>query len=123
MLIDFAPRTQFAVDPVRAGTSVVRVAGELTAATGPRLRRLLDRAADQEGGPVRLLVDLANVCVFDVEGVEALRAARDRLGRTGVNLVVAGLDGHRRALPGRIRTALDGFETVADLEDALAGTR
>jgi anti-anti-sigma factor len=121
MLMDFAPRTQFSVDPMQAGTSVVRVAGELTAATGPRLRRVLDRAAAR--GQVRLLVDLANVCAFDVEGIEVLRAARDRLDRRGVQLVVAGLAGHRRALPGRIRTALDGLETVGDLEDAVTGTR
>jgi len=118
--MDFAPRTQFAVDPIREGKSVVRVAGELTAETGPRLLRLLDRAADPARGTVRVFVDLANVWAFDVEGVEALRTARERLDGTGVDMVLTGLAGHRRALPGRVGRVLDGFETAADLDDAVA---
>lgn len=108
---------QLVVEPSYRGTSVVRVAGELTAAAAPRLLRLLNEVS---GGPGRttVFVDLANVRSFEVGGVEMLHQARRCLGEAGVRLVLANLDGHRRALPRRICDALDGLDSVADLEEA-----
>jgi len=117
--MDVLRRTQIAVDPTKAGTSVVRVAGELTAAAGTRLLRLLSATVTTHQ-TVRVLVDLANVRAFDVEGVAVLHAARDRLDESSVRLVLAGLDAHRAALPGRIGDAFGEFETIAELEEGLA---
>lgn len=113
--MDVLRRSQLTVEPAREGTAVIRVAGELNGALGPRLGRLLDAMAT---GTHRVLVDLANVRAFEVEGVRVLRVARDRLDETGVRLVLSGLAGHRSALPGLIEEALAGLDTVAELEEA-----
>ncbi len=114
-------RTQFLVEPPHQGVAVIRVAGELTGAMGPRLLRLLDESVRRPTRrTVRVIVDLANVRSFEVEGVALLHSARRQLDEVGVRLVIAGLDAHRPALPDRIDHALEGLDTVSELEDALA---
>lgn len=118
--MDVLPRTQFLVEPPREGTAVIRVAGELTGEMGPRLLRLLDESVRRPAGrTVRVIVDLANVRSFEVEAVALLHSARLQLDEAGVLLVLAGLDAHRRALPDRIDHALEGLDTVSELEDVL----
>lgn len=122
-MMDAALRnTQLAVErPDLPATSVIRVAGELTGAVGPRLRRVLDKIL--RGGRVeRVVIDLANVRWFEVAGVAVLHDVQYRLDKVGVRLVLVGIDAHRPAFPRRIDNAFEGFETVADLEEALMPT-
>jgi anti-anti-sigma factor len=118
---DHDRRMQLAVEPVVDGVVAVRVAGELTAATGPRLLRLLDSLVERAGSgrPARrLLVDLANVRWFESDGVAVLRHVRRSGATGGVRLVVSGVEGHRFALPRRVDQALSEFDTVPTLEAA-----
>jgi anti-anti-sigma factor len=69
-----------------AGETVVRVAGELDAATTVRLRRVL---ADLVRQPVtRIVVDLADVTFMDSAGLGALLANRVAAERVGIELCV-----------------------------------
>lgn len=111
---------QLAVESPCRGTSVVRVAGAFTAAAAPRLLRLLNEVSCRPGSKT-VFVDLGNVLSFEVGGVEVLHQSRRCLRAAGVRMVLANLDGHRRALPRRICDALDGLDSVADLEDAGVG--
>jgi anti-anti-sigma factor len=105
---------QLAVD-AEPGLSVVHVSGELTGHTGPRLLRLLDdvvrrlatRAADR---PRRLLVDLAGVRLFHIDGVAVLRVARERCDAAEVELTLCGVADRRGALPLRVEELLDELE-------------
>lgn len=114
MVTEHLFRMQLAVETFADGACAVNVAGELTGATGPRLLRLLDQllvrmAADGSQG--RLMVDLANVRRFELDGLAALRHAHHRGAEGGVRLVLRGVDDHRSALPRRIDQALDQFDS------------
>jgi anti-anti-sigma regulatory factor len=116
MTMELLQGIQLAVESPREDTWVIRAAGDLTAVTGRRLRALLDR--NLATSTTTVVVDLGNVRSFEVEGIEIHRHAGRRLGHAGVRLVLAGLDAHRGALPGRIGRALDVFDTVPGLEEA-----
>jgi len=102
---------QLAVEAPAGGVLLVRVAGRLTAETGPRLLRLVDgllgRDDDARPRTARLVVDLGNVWVYDAEGVTALDHARHSASRRGVRFVLDGVDAVRLdLLPRRIELAL-----------------
>jgi hypothetical protein len=118
--MDPARVLQLMVEPTVGSVAGVRVAGELTADGGLRLLRLLDdvvRRAEVRGGISHLLVDLANVRAFEIEGIRVLRHARLSSARVGVQLLLSGIDGHRSALPHRVEAALAEFATVATIDD------
>lgn len=118
--MDPARVLQLMVEPMVGGVAGVRVAGELTADGGLRLLRLLDdvvRRAEARGGISHLLVDLANVRQFEIDGIRVLRHARLSSARAGLRLLLSGMDGHRSALPHRVEAALAEFVTVATIDD------
>jgi hypothetical protein len=124
--MDPARVLQLMVEPTVGGVAGIRVAGELTADGGLRLLRLLDDVvwrAEARGGISHLLVDLANVRTFEIDGIRVLRHARLSSARAGVQLLLAGIDGHRSALPHRVAAALAEFVTVASIDDVLVGCR
>jgi anti-anti-sigma regulatory factor len=117
--MDPARALQLMVEPTIDGVTGVRVAGELTADGGLRLLRLLDDVvcrASATGGITHLIVDLANVRVFETDGVGVLRHARLSSAQAGVQLVLCGIDGHRSALPRRVEAILGEFTTVATID-------
>jgi len=115
-MLDQLRGLQMAVESPPGGL-LVRVGGELTTVTGPRLLRLLDGLTGRSGAahprPARVVVDLANVRAFDRDGVGALEHARRAAAARGVELVLSGLDAYRMALlPQRIEQALSRLEPV-----------
>lgn len=107
---------QLAVDAPSDGVLLVRVAGQLTGGTGPRLLRLLDNLTSRDGvvraRPGRVVVDLSNVWVFDREGVAVLDHAHHAASRRGIRFALDGLDAARLdLLPRRIELALRRFGT------------
>jgi anti-sigma B factor antagonist len=78
----------FAVEFHTDGRGVlVRVAGEVDAATAPALSAQLERAVEWNSGDV--MVDLAGVTFFDSTAVRALLRARTGLTARGRRLVVS----------------------------------
>ena len=69
-------------------TALLRVEGELDAATAPVLEEALRRAAN-EGANERLVLDFSNLTFVDSAGLSVLVAAHKRLQRDGAELVVA----------------------------------
>lgn len=69
-------------------TALLRVEGELDAATAPTLDEALRRAA-VEGASERLVLDFRNLTFVDSAGLSVLVAAHKRLQREGAELVVS----------------------------------
>jgi anti-anti-sigma regulatory factor len=110
-MLDQLQGMQLAVESPADGEVLVRVAGRLTGETGPRLQRLLEELSSRDGGsrarPVRVVVDLSNVWVFDGDGVAVLENARLAAARRGVRLVPGGVDAARlELLPQRVEQSL-----------------
>lgn len=70
-------------------TAVVRVNGELDAATAPLLDEALRRAVAVDGETTRLVLDFSNLAFVDSAGLSVLVSAHKRLQRDGAELVVA----------------------------------
>lgn len=114
---------QLAVERSARG-HVVRAAGELSARTGGRLVRLVDRLVGdtpRPAAPRALVIDLAQIRSFDTAGVEALRRAHGRAVSAGIGLYLTGLDGRRSLLPHDVDGLLDRLPVVATA-DVAAGT-
>lgn len=74
------------------GTVVVRVAGELDAASAPLLRRGL-RDVIEEQGNLFLRLDLADMAFIDSTGLSVLLGALRRLRESGGDLTLANVGG------------------------------
>lgn len=88
--------TGFAMDVTKndSGEAVIRLAGELDAATAPRLRTALFELADGTARTVR--VDLARLNFINSTGLVALTSGLKRLRRDGGDLTLR--SPNRRAL-------------------------
>jgi anti-anti-sigma factor len=109
-----------AVEHPVPGTVVVRVAGELTRTTGPRLARLLDVLAAPPGRVRHLVVDLGDVRSFGVGGLDVLRRAAHGCGRLGVDTHVCGVAARVELLPMAVVERLAVFRTFPTVEQAVA---
>ena len=109
-----------AVEHPVPGTVVVRVAGELTRTTGPRLARLLDVLAAPPGRVRHLVVDLGDVRSFGVGGLDVLRRAAHGCGQLGVDLHVCGVAARAELLPTAVVERLAVFRTFPTVEQAVA---
>lgn len=69
-------------------TALLRVGGELDAATAPVLDEALRRAT-AEGARERVVLDFADLTFVDSAGLSVLVAAHKRLQREGTEFVVA----------------------------------
>jgi stage II sporulation protein AA (anti-sigma F factor antagonist) len=69
-------------------TALLRVEGELDAATAPVLDEALRRAA-AEGAGERVILDFANLTFVDSAGLSVLVAAHKRLQGEGTELVIS----------------------------------
>jgi anti-anti-sigma regulatory factor len=116
-MLDQLHGMQLAVESPAREELLVRVAGRLTGETGPRLQRLLEELSSRDGGtrarPVRVVVDLRDVWVFDGDGIAVLEQAGLAAGRRGVRLVLGGVDAARlELLPQRVEQSLRRLGTV-----------
>lgn len=120
-----------AVESPIPGIVVVRVAGQLTRLTAPRLARLMDHqlryaprpptpdATAQAARLRHIVVDLAGVSTFGVGGLSVLSHARHVATRAGIGLILTGLDARLPALPGDVGILAAQFSTLPTLERAL----
>ena len=112
-----------AVERPAPGIVVVRVAGVLNRATGPRLARLLDVIIGGGHRPRHVVVDLGDVRAFAVAGLDVLRHGEYGCHRLGIGLHVSGLAAREELLPAAVverLAGLPGFPTVERAVAALA---
>jgi anti-anti-sigma regulatory factor len=109
-----------AVEHPAPGIVVVRVAGVLNRATGPRLARLLDVITGGRGRPRHVVVDLGDVRAFAVAGLDVLRHAEYGCRSLGVGLHVCGLAAREELLPAAVVERLAGLPSFPTVECAVA---
>ena len=81
-----APRNgRFGVEVHRPQPAVVvlRLAGDVDAAAARELDRILDAAAADRDGPVRIAIDMERVRLLTAEAVDVLVRAEQRFGARG----------------------------------------
>lgn len=100
--------------------TVVHVAGEIDVYGAPELREEL--AAQQESGPVDLVVDLTDVPFMDSTGLGVLVGALKRARTTGGDLRLV-IDQEKVLKVFRITALTQVFEIYPTLEEALAAPR
>ncbi len=100
--------------------TVVRVAGEIDVYTAPALREEL--AAQQEAGPVDLVVDLTDVPFMDSTGLGVLVGALKRARTSGGDLRLV-ISQEKVLKVFRITALTQVFDIHATLEEALAVER
>lgn len=111
-------------DPTPTAT-VVRVAGDLSRATAPRLARLVDTVLDRcvETGRSHVIVDLSCVRSFGHGGLHVLRHAQLAGADTGLIVHLTGIADRAELLPAWVPPLVarfDSFPTLEDAVDALA---
>lgn len=97
--------------------TVVQVAGEIDVYTAPALREEL--AAQQEVGPVHLVVDLTDVPFMDSTGLGVLVGALKRARTTGGDLRLV-IDQEKVLKVFRITALTQVFQIHETLDEALA---
>lgn len=117
-----------AVEEPSPGVVVVRVAGELNRATGPRLARLLDAQLDRcvaahhpsttVDGRAHLIVDLDGVRNF-TGGLPVLRHAQYTADEADVPMHLTGLAARADLLPGWAAAGLMPLSEFSTPEEAL----
>ena len=91
-----------AVSALRRGQRVLVVLGSADGRVARRLRRILLRTADADGGQLRVITSALVVCVDGVAGVEAvvIRQATGRLSAVNASAFIS-CDGQRNEYDGR----------------------
>ena len=92
-----------AVSALRRGQRVLVVLGSADGRVARRLRRILLRTADADGGQLRVITSALVVCVDGVTGVEAVvirHAATGRLSAVNASAFIS-CDGQRNEYDGR----------------------
>lgn len=100
--------------------TVVHVAGEIDVYTAPALREEL--AAQQEAGPIDLVVDLTEVPFMDSTGLGVLVGALKRARTTGGDLRLV-IDQEKVLKVFRITALTQVFDIHSSLDEALAAER
>lgn len=110
------PPRAYAIEagPPQGGVAVVRLAGELDMAATDELRALFGPPP----GASAMVLDLADVTFIDSAVLKELLRARDELGASGIQFVLAGVGGAVRRLLDLTRTT-ELFETAPDSAEAV----
>jgi anti-anti-sigma regulatory factor len=121
---------QLCVEQHAPGIVVIRVAGELSLATAPRLARLLDTylgettlgsQPESRGNqrPRCMLVDCTDVRTFGIGGLDVLRHAQHVARQARIPLHLTGLREREAMLPRHVAALLPTFTMFGTLDEAL----